>query len=91
MLAEKLPIKRLRLSHWLKQLERLASPRANIVLCPFWKNDGQRRKIEDIEHNVFTEIMLNSGYKTLPRIKDHNRDPECPITFHKNTVSATQT
>jgi len=72
------------LSHWLIQIEQLASPTCQIIICPFCLYDGKRRKIEDIQHSFFSEAMLNKGYAVLPKIKNHNREPQFPITFYKN-------
>jgi hypothetical protein len=72
------------LSDWLAKLELLASPIAKIIICPSWKNNYHIRRIEDVYHNYFTSIMLQNGYKILPSIKSHNKEPEYPITYYKN-------
>lgn len=64
-----LKIQNLSFSHWLTQLEKLASSTCQIIICPHWSNDTKKRNIEDIQHNLFTETMLNRKYVTLPRHK----------------------
>ncbi|MBI5102989.1 MAG: hypothetical protein HZB33_14320 [Nitrospirae bacterium] len=71
------------LTRWLTQVEALASPTCCIIICPFWFNDEQKRNIEDVRHNAFTDIMLNRGYVILPSIENHNADPAFPVTFMK--------
>jgi hypothetical protein len=77
-------IKNLSLSHWLTSLERLASSTCQIIICPHWSNDTRKRNIKDVQHNLFTETMLNKGYVISSKIRNHNYDPEYPITFYKN-------
>jgi hypothetical protein len=74
----------LHLSTWLANLELLASPFAKIIICPHWMNDNCSRRIEDVYNNYFTRKMLDEGYKILPIIKNHNHNPEYPITFYKD-------
>jgi len=71
------------LSHWLTQLEKLATPHCQIVICPYWLHDGQKRRTEDVQRSFFTETMLDWGYDVLPKIENHNREPDYPMTFHK--------
>ena len=71
------------LSHWLAQLETLATPHGRIVICPYWLHDAQKRRTEDVQRSFFTETMLDRGYDVLPKIANHNREPDYPMTFHK--------
>jgi len=71
------------LTHWLSQLEKLSAPHGRIVICPYWLHDGQKRRSDDVGRSFFTETLLKSGYRVLPRIENHNREPEYPVTFHK--------
>lgn len=81
----KLKIKGLSLSHWLAELEKLASPTCRIIICPFWQADiNNKRNIEDVEHNWFTETMIIKGYVVLPGIKNHNYEPNYLTTFYKD-------
>lgn len=82
--VNKLKIKGLSLSSWLTQLEKLASSTCQIIICPYWSSDTKKRNTEDVRRNLFTETMLNRGYAVLPKIKNHNHEPEYPITFYKN-------
>lgn len=83
-----LGIKALSLSSWLTQLERIASPTCQIIICPFWRNDGHKRNVQDVRHNFFTETMLNRGYAILPSIKILNEDIEYPLMYYKNMSRA---
>jgi hypothetical protein len=81
-LSERLPL-RWRLAGWLEQLEKLAVPGAHIVICPHWRNDGVRRRVEDTKNNPLSRRMLGQGYEVLPEICGHNHQPEYPLTYHK--------
>jgi hypothetical protein len=72
------------LIQWLNQLEKLATSANTIIICPYWHHDKSKRKISDINNNLFTQIMLEKGYIILPKIKGHNKEPEYPITFIKH-------
>jgi hypothetical protein len=80
--TNQLKIEPLSLSHWLSQLERLASPTCQIIICPHWANDTHKRNIEDVQRNDFTDTMLKGGYVILPKIENHNQEPQYPITFY---------
>jgi hypothetical protein len=86
MLSEKLPIRTWRFAEWLGQLEKLAASRAHIVICPHWRNDGARRRVEDAKNSPLSRTMFTRGYETLPEIPGHNHEPEYPLTYHKRIV-----
>jgi hypothetical protein len=81
--SEKLPFRAWRFGDWLKQLEELAAPGAHLVICPHWRNDGVRRRVEDAKNSSLSRAMLSSGYETLPEIAGHNHQPEYPLTYYK--------
>ena len=81
--VDKLKIEKLSLSRWLTEVERLASPLCQIIICPHWSNDTRKRNIVDVQHTMFTETMIDQGYVILPKIKSHNHEPEYPLTFYK--------
>jgi len=72
------------LSHWLTQLESLASSTCQFVMCPHWLSDNHGRRCKDVHNNWFTSTMLDNRYVILPKIGNHNCEPEYPITFYKN-------
>jgi hypothetical protein len=72
------------LSHWLTQIERLASEKCKIVLCPYWLHNQNKREIENIYNNQFSKTLLSKGYVILSNIKDHNNDLFYPITYLKD-------
>jgi hypothetical protein len=84
ILSERLPIRTWRFAHWLEQLEKLAAPGAHIVICPHWRNDGARRRVQNVMDNVLSHMMFGRGYKVLPEIPGHNHKPAYPITYHRN-------
>ena len=71
------------LTEWLHQIEAVAAPGCDVVLCPFWQNDGYRRRCVDVMLAVFTQVLLRNGYTVLPVIEGHNHEPEFPVTFYK--------
>ena len=79
-----LRIKKISLQTWLHQLERLASSKCKIIICPHWKNNTHKTNINDIRYNIFTDTMLNNGYLILPKIKNHNHNCGYAITYFKN-------
>jgi hypothetical protein len=84
--SEKLPIRIWRFADWLTQLEKLAAPRAHIVICPHWRNDGTKRRIQNARDGLLSRRMLSRGYEILPEIPGHNHEPEYPLTYHKITA-----
>ncbi len=85
ILSERVPIRTWRLSDWLEQLEKLAAPGAHIVICPHWKNDGARRRVQNVADSLLSRMMVGRGYKTLPEIPGHNHQPAYPVTYYKMT------
>jgi hypothetical protein len=83
IINDKLKIKSLLFSSWITHLDKLASSTCQIIICPTWLHDSKKRDIEDLQCNLFTKTMLNSGYVILPKIKNHNVEPIYPITFYK--------
>jgi hypothetical protein len=83
ILSERVPIRRWRLADWLEQLEKLAAPGAHIVICPHWRNDGARRRVQNVTDSLLSRVMFGRGYKTLPEIPGHNHHPAYPLTYHK--------
>jgi SAM-dependent methyltransferase len=83
ILAERLPIRAWRFDEWLGELEQLAAPGAHLVICPHWRNNGVRRRVEDAKNSSLSRAMLSCGYETLPEIAGHNHQPEYPLTYHK--------
>jgi hypothetical protein len=83
ILSEKLPLRTWRFADWLKQLEGLAAPSAHLVVCPHWRNDGTRRRVEDVIRSPLSLTMFEQGYEVLSEIPGHNHQPEYPLTYHK--------
>jgi hypothetical protein len=83
ILSERVPIRRWGLTDWLEQLEQLAAPGAHIVICPHWRNDGARRRVQNVVDSLLSRVMFGRGYKTLPEIPGHNHHPAYPLTYHK--------
>ena len=82
---EGLGIRRFTLSHWLAELERLASPSCRVLICPHWSNDGKSRKLRDLQHNPFSDSMFQSGYQALD-IEGVCSEPDYPMIFSKETL-----
>ncbi|HUI66211.1 MAG TPA: hypothetical protein VL126_15310 [Bacteroidota bacterium] len=76
-------VNKILLSHWLSQVEHLAKPHCQIIICPYWLHHAHKRRTEDLQRSFFTETMLERGYDVLPGIENHNREPDYPVTFHK--------
>jgi hypothetical protein len=83
ILSQRLPFRKWRFSSWITQLEQLAAPGANILLCPHWRSDGTHRRVEDTRTCVLSTLLLSCGYTNLPQIPGHNHEPEYPLTYHK--------
>jgi len=66
---------------WLAKVHRVASREATIVICPHWRNDGNRRAIEDVRNNSFAAEMFEHGYTAIENIDGHHIQPGYPITF----------
>ncbi|MCL4502291.1 MAG: hypothetical protein M1438_10625 [Deltaproteobacteria bacterium] len=76
-------IKNYYLDYWLRQIERLAASQCHIMICPYWRHDGKKPFVDDIFHNIFTNIMLKHNFTILPDINDFCKDIEYPIAFYK--------
>jgi hypothetical protein len=83
ILSERLPIRMWRFAKWLEQLEKLAADSAHIVICPHWRNDGTRRRVQNVRYSILSRMMFSRGYEVLPEIPGHNHEPEYPLTYHK--------
>src|SRR4030042_1024234 len=67
---------------WLAQVEKIAAPGCNILICPHWGRVCSKNRIQDVYHNKFTEAMLQQGFTILSKIEHHNSE-SCPISFFK--------
>ena len=76
------------LDNWLNQLDRIASPSARIVICPFWEARGSHKRVADLRNNRFAETLFGHGYRTLRPIEKHNSE-RYPITFLKDLAGTT--
>lgn len=83
ILSEKWPIRIWRFTDWLARLETLAAPGAHVVICPHWRNDGERRRVQNARDSTFSRIMFSHGYAVLPEVPGHNQQPDYPLTYHK--------
>lgn len=72
----------IRLDQWLDQLARAAAPGGTIILSPNWRSsDGRRTATPDWSTHSFCELMRDKGFRTLPYLEGHNKEPEYPVTF----------
>jgi hypothetical protein len=83
ILSEKLPLTTWCFSKWITQVEQLAVPGGHLVLCPHWRNDGTRRRVQDAAGSLLSHRLLDRGYEILPTVPGHNHEPEYPLTYHK--------
>jgi len=83
ILSEKLPLTTWRFSKWITQLEQLAAPGGHLLLCPHWRNDGTRRRVQDATGSLLSVRLINRGYEILATVPSHNHEPEYPLTYHK--------
>lgn len=73
-----------RLDSWLDALARIAAPGGTIVVSPNWRSSGDKRMATpDWRQHGVCQLMLDKGYRILPFIDGHNKEPEYPVTFVK--------
>jgi hypothetical protein len=72
----------------LDDIERLAAPGGLIVIAPWWLNDGERRKVKDVQGSSFTRAMLDHGYGIAPWLDGHNDQLCYPLTYVKRVARA---
>ncbi len=77
-----------RMDNWLTEIEGVAAPGCDIILCPFWRNRDGVRLLGDVTTAAFTCFITGHGYSALPFIEGHNLEPEYPVTFHKKMSQA---
>lgn len=68
---------------WLDALAARAAPGGRIVLCPYWRHDGERRDAEEVEAHPLTRMLKARGFAAMPAIDGHNSEPAYPVTFVK--------
>jgi hypothetical protein len=71
------------LNRWLQSMERLGVPGCQIIVCPYWHVQSDRRVIQDFQNSVVTRIFCERGYQVLDTIERHNTVAFFPISFYK--------
>ena len=78
--------RRISLPRWLDHVESMAAPKAEIVICPTYRNEGKPfacKNPDAFRQSLFTKTLLKRGYEILPIIEGFGDETYFPFTFHK--------